>query len=412
MPGEWPVQPLGELVEVLDHLRVPVNSDDRAKRQGDVPYYGANGQQGWIDRPLFDEPLILLAEDGGNLDDFRTRPIAYRIDGPSWVNNHAHIIRAIFGMDQDFVFWSVVHKDIRHYIAGGTRSKLTQGELRSIELSVPPPSEQRRIAEILDTLDEAIRKTEQVIAKLQQMKQGLLHGLLTRGIDEHGELRDPELHPEQFKDSPLGRIPREWEVLPLGTQGSFMNGVNKPKQAFGHGTKFVNISDVYPDRLDTRTLGRVAVTATERGRYGLVPGDVLIDRSSVKLEGVGYPTVFEGVDEPVIFCGFIIRFRPSEADQGLFLCRQMRSRPFRLQVFKIATVSANVNVNQTALSSLLIALPPKAEADRIVAAETAVDLRLRSENERLDKLRTLKHGLMDDLLTGRVRVTVPDEAAA
>ena len=80
---------------------------------------------------------------------------------------------------------------------------------------LPPLPEQRRIAEILDTVDEAIRRTEQVIAKLQQMKQGLLHDLLTRGIDENGELRDPERHPEQFKDSPLGRIPREWEVGPL-----------------------------------------------------------------------------------------------------------------------------------------------------------------------------------------------------
>ena len=97
---------------------------------------------------------------------------------------------------------------------GSTRQRSTY---RAQDCSVWAPSlpEQRRIAEILDTLDEAIRKTEQVIAKLQQMKQGLLHDLLTRGIDENGELRDPERHPEQFKDSALGRIPREWEVAPF-----------------------------------------------------------------------------------------------------------------------------------------------------------------------------------------------------
>ncbi len=92
---------------------------------------------------------------------------------------------------------------------------ISSSTLREFAVPLPPLPEQRRIAEILDTLDEAIRKTEQVIAKLQQMKQGLLHDLLTRGIDENGELRDPERHPEQFKDSPLGRIPREWEVAPL-----------------------------------------------------------------------------------------------------------------------------------------------------------------------------------------------------
>ena len=69
-----------------------------------------------------------------------------------------------------------------------------------------------RIAEVLDTLDEAIRRTELVIAKLEQIKQGLLHDLLTRGIDDNGELRDPDRHPEQVKDSPLGRIPRAWQT--------------------------------------------------------------------------------------------------------------------------------------------------------------------------------------------------------
>src|SRR5574337_2234521 len=122
----FPNARLADVVEILDNLRIPINGAERFSRAGTVPYYGANGLQGWIDRPLFNEPLILLAEDGGNFDDFTTRPIAYRIDGPAWVNNHAHIIRSKSGVCQSFIFWSIVHKDIRKYIAGGTRTKLTQ----------------------------------------------------------------------------------------------------------------------------------------------------------------------------------------------------------------------------------------------------------------------------------------------
>ncbi|MEE8536848.1 MAG: restriction endonuclease subunit S, partial [Acidobacteriota bacterium] len=97
--------------------------------------------------------------------------------------------------------------------AVGTKMPRTSwNAIRELEIFMPPLPEQHRIAEILDTADEAIRRTEQVIAKLQQMKQGLLHDLLTRGIDDNGNLRDPERHPEQFKDSPLGRIPRGWMV--------------------------------------------------------------------------------------------------------------------------------------------------------------------------------------------------------
>ena len=93
---------------------------------------------------------------------------------------------------------------------------LDLAEWMSGEVNLPPLPEQRQIAAILDTIEDAIHKTEQIIAKLKQVKQGLLHDLLTRGIDDNGELRDPERHPEQFKDSPLGRVPWGWEVTQLG----------------------------------------------------------------------------------------------------------------------------------------------------------------------------------------------------
>jgi len=113
IPKEWEVRRLDQMVEILDHMRVPISSEERSRRLGAVPYYGANGQQGWIDHFLFDEPLILVAEDGGNFDDFATRPIAYRISGKSWVNNHAHILRASNGNSLDFIFLTLAHRDIR-----------------------------------------------------------------------------------------------------------------------------------------------------------------------------------------------------------------------------------------------------------------------------------------------------------
>ena len=122
------------------------------------------------------------------------------------------IFRPRRGVDPTFIGYAVNTEAAARFKSrfgqGSSVIHISAKHLGNLSLDLPPLPEQRRIAEILDTLDEAIRKTEQVIAKLQQMKQGLLHDLLTRGIDEHGELRDPERHPEQFKDSPLGRIPR------------------------------------------------------------------------------------------------------------------------------------------------------------------------------------------------------------
>lgn len=98
--------------------------------------------------------------------------------------------------------------------ATGTTAKgIKQAKLVKLFVSIPSPPEQQRIAEILDTIDRAIARTESLIQKLKQIKAGLLHDLLICGLDENGELRNPTKHPEQFKDSPLGRIPKEWEVV-------------------------------------------------------------------------------------------------------------------------------------------------------------------------------------------------------
>ena len=96
--GQWPRAQLADVVEFLDYRRRPVNEAERRRRIADkreeelFPYYGANGQVGWIDEYIFDEPLILLAEDGGNFGS-RSKPVAYAASGKYWVNNHAHCLR-------------------------------------------------------------------------------------------------------------------------------------------------------------------------------------------------------------------------------------------------------------------------------------------------------------------------------
>ena len=162
----WPTWRLEECCDILDSKRVPINSEERERKIGNVPYYGANGQQGYIDDFIFDEPLILIAEDGGRFDEFSTRPIAYRIAGKSWVNNHAHVVRARTGFSQDAIFYTLEHKDIQSFIVGGTRTKLNQSALRSITIRLPErESKQTKIAEILSTVDQAIEQAEALITK-------------------------------------------------------------------------------------------------------------------------------------------------------------------------------------------------------------------------------------------------------
>lgn len=144
-PKGWPVKRIEDITECLDRLRRPVTESDR--KPGNVPYYGANGQQGWIDTALFDEPLVLVAEDGGYFD-APERGVAYRIDGPAWVNNHAHILRAIpTHVDTEFLHRALRHFNFLPFISGTTRAKLTQGQLNAVKLCVPPLDLQRQFGE-------------------------------------------------------------------------------------------------------------------------------------------------------------------------------------------------------------------------------------------------------------------------
>jgi type I restriction enzyme, S subunit len=179
IPENWEVIKLSEVVDILNNKRKPLNSSQRNSIPGDVPYYGANGQVDSINDFIFNEPLILMAEDGGNFSEYEFRHIAYKITGKSWVNNHAHVLKPKSDFDFDYVFYELEHKNILRFINGSTRTKLNQGDLKGIPLKIPPLPEQQKIAEILSEADAKIEKEQTQKAQLEALKKGLMQQLLT-----------------------------------------------------------------------------------------------------------------------------------------------------------------------------------------------------------------------------------------
>jgi type I restriction enzyme S subunit len=175
MPESWAVTTIGEICECLDHKRVPVKQSDR--RIGDIPYYGASGQTGWIDDYLFDEPLLLIAEDGENLES-RKLPIAYSITGKSWVNNHAHVLR-IKKANQFFVEYYINRIDISPYLAGATRPKLNKAQLMTLPVPQPRQPEQDEIAKSLRACDAKIAALEREAQVLDELFRAMLDELMT-----------------------------------------------------------------------------------------------------------------------------------------------------------------------------------------------------------------------------------------
>ena len=270
-------------------------------------------------------------------------------------------------------------------------------------LSLPMP-EQRRIAEILDTVDEAIRRTEQVIAKLQQMKQGLLHDLLTRGIDENGELRPPpEEAPHLYKDSPLGLIPRNWDYSELRRTGTWLSGGTPPKNEprfWGGSIPWVSPKDMKCFLMED-TEDHVTTSGASVGSQRVSPGAVLIVVRGMILAHT-FPVCI--TLREMTFNQDIKALVPRQEISGLFLAYWMVCNKDSLLGIVTEATHGTKRIDMDDLGDLLIALPPKNEVQNILNRLQALDRDLLANNNYLLKLRSVKSGLMHDLLTGRIRV--------
>ncbi|MDI7260001.1 MAG: restriction endonuclease subunit S [Thermodesulfobacteriota bacterium] len=190
---KWERKRLGEVCEFLDSMRIPVNDGERQKRiagkkQTELyPYYGANGQVGWIDNFLFDEELVLLAEDGGFFGSFE-KPIAYRVGGKCWVNNHAHVLRTNREIiDVDWLYFSLaIRPDIMCFVSGTTRPKLNQEQASKIPIPLPSILIQQRIAADLKGKMAEVENLESTIQNQQSALNALPQAILRQAFN--GEL--------------------------------------------------------------------------------------------------------------------------------------------------------------------------------------------------------------------------------
>ena len=195
----WEQRKLGDVATRYDNLRIPITAKDRIP--GDTPYYGANGIQDYVEGYTHEGEFVLVAEDGAtDLDNYPVQLIS----GLSWVNNHAHVIKAIPDLAQNrFIMHLIKSMDIASYLVGGTRSKLNAEVLMGIELKLPSNSEQIYIGTLLSTLDSLITLHQRKYDKLCAVKKSMLDKMFPKP----GEI-EPEIRFAGFTDP--------WEQRKLG----------------------------------------------------------------------------------------------------------------------------------------------------------------------------------------------------
>lgn len=246
LPEGWVETPLENIVEILDSMRIPVNNKERQKRiEGKdfnklYPYYGATGEVGKIDDFIFDEELIALGEDGVPFFDGQKNK-AYMLYGKTWVNNHAHVLKAIQGLSHNkFLCYFLNQFDYHDYVNGGTRLKLTQANMRKIPVRFAPFSEQKIIAEKLDTLlaqvDSTKARLEQIPQILKRFRQVVLAAIVNGKLSTNTE---------------------QWKVYSLKNLCvSISDGDHQAPPKSETGIPFLVISDVNKGKIDLENVSR------------------------------------------------------------------------------------------------------------------------------------------------------------
>jgi type I restriction enzyme S subunit len=279
--------------------------------------------------------------------------------------------------------------------------KLMNNVMAEIQLSMPDDEiEQIKIAEILSTLDQAIEQTEAIIAKQQRIKTGLMQDLLTKGIDENGNIRSEATH--EFKDSPLGRIPVEWEMLPLEqlanvNRGKFTHRPRNDPAFYGGEFPFIQTGDV-TSRIGrtvtsfTQTLNKKGTQVSKEFPAGTIAITIAANIADTAILGI--PMFF-----PDSVVGAVVR----EPNNTRFV--ELMIRRWKPILDGLAPQSAQKNINLETLRPLVIPTPKPEEQALIGKFYESVDSNQERLEESARKLESLKAGLMHDLLTGKVRVT-------
>lgn len=302
--------------------------------------------------------------------------------------------------------WEEVFRYASATSAGTKMPRTSWNDLKRCPILAPPTeAEQSSIATVLDLVDRAIADTELIVSKLQQIRAGLIHDLVTRGIDETGKMRDPLNRPDGFKDTTAGRIPQCWETIRVCDAGEVRLGRQRsPAQQHGqHIRPYLRVANVFDGFIDYSDILSMNFEPHEQETYGLRPGDVLLNEGQA-LDLVGRSAIFSGPANAFCFQNTLIRFRCNASTMPEF-CQALfkywlDTRRF-VRVARQTTSVAHLGADRFA--EMPFPRPPLDEQLRIADCLRRHMAHQEAEESRLSKLLHIRSGLTDGLLTGRVR---------
>ncbi len=354
VPGNWRwVYLTSGFSECLDSHRSPINASERASRTGDIPYYGATGQVGWIDDYLTDEELVLLGEDGAPFLDL-IKDKAYIITGKAWVNNHAHILKSYFGHFGNLYLCNYLNIfNFTGYVNGTTRLKLTQASMNTIPVPLPPLPEQQRIVDriesLFEKLDEAKEKAQAVVDGFEDRKAAILHKAFTGELTEVWR-NENGLDFDSWKDTTLN------EVLDV------RDGTHDSPQYYEEGFPLVTSKNLKNGKITDKDIKLISKDDYEKinERSKVDVGDILF----AMIGTIGSPVVVE--QEPTFAIKNVALFKNIGKVDSYFIKYYLESKTVINKMIREARGSTQKFVSLGYLRNFPIKMPSDCEQKAIV----------------------------------------------
>lgn len=359
---------LEDCCEILDSMRIPITASDR--KEGPYPYYGANGIQDHVDDYIFDDELVLLAEDGGNFGS-KERPIAYRVSGKCWVNNHAHVLKPKNNsLDVDYLCYSLMFYNTDGLVNGATRQKLTQATMRKMLIPMRSIEEQKHIVELLNRVVEIKFHRQNELTKLDELIKARFVELFGKFIER--------TEPVDFENI--------CEFVTVGI-------ANSATHAFcDEGVIMFRNQNIKEDYLDTSDI--VHITPDFADKYKtkrLKKNDLLIVRTGYPGVACLVPEEFEGSQT---FTTLIARIKSDASINPRFVCHYINSEYGKRYVKDNSAGAAQQNFGATALSKLPVCIPSIELQNEYIRFIEQVDKSKVAVQKSLDETQQLFDSLM------------------
>lgn len=352
--------------EILDSQRKPVTESERIP--GMYPYYGANGIQGTINQYIFDDKLVLVAEDGGHFGS-KIKPIAYLVNGKCWVNNHAHVLRAKKGFLAEYICYSLMFYKIEGYINGATRQKLTQAALRKLIIPKRTVEYQKAIVDRLDLVKCIIEKKQNIINELELL-------IKSRFV-------------ELFGDVVLNTL--NWPLVKLSAIAEYRIGLTyKPEAVSSSGIAVLRSGNIQNSQLcyeDT-----IYVNSKVDPKLLLKKNDILMCARNGSQSLVGKVALIENDISNTTYGAFMMAI---SSKYYVYLFEYFRSQDFR----RLISVGSTTTINQVTtrmLNSIVIPLPDLDTINRFALYHSQIN-KLKSDVQKsIDETQLLMDSLMQE----------------